>query len=129
MTLVGTFTLRRTRTRHYAVTGTVRARLTQISVVSLEPFESDLIEPVDLTFSDDASDDHAATHDPEADPPDPIVNGQIDLGAITAEFLALALDPYPRKAGEVFVGPNDATMPDPSPLAAALSRLKPDPKT
>ena len=39
-------------------------------------------------------------HDYE--PPDEIVNGQIDLGALTAEFLVLGLDPYPRKPGVDF---------------------------
>ena len=38
----------------------------------------------------------------EYEPPDEIVNGQIDLGALTAEFLALGLDPYPRKPGVDF---------------------------
>lgn len=30
------------------------------------------------------------------------MNGRIDLGALTAEFLALGLDPYPRKPGVDF---------------------------
>ena len=34
--------------------------------------------------------------------PDPIVGGRIDFGALTAEFLALGLDPYPRKPGVSF---------------------------
>jgi hypothetical protein len=38
----------------------------------------------------------------EDDPPEPIVDGIIDLGAVTLEFLALALDPYPRKPGVSF---------------------------
>jgi hypothetical protein len=40
------------------------------------------------------------------DPPDPIVNGQIDLGALAAEFLALNLDLYPRKPGVMFEAAN-----------------------
>jgi len=36
------------------------------------------------------------------DPPDPIINGQIDLGALAAEFLVLNLDLYPRKPGATF---------------------------
>ena len=38
----------------------------------------------------------------EYEPPDEIVNGKIDLGAVAAEFLALGLDPYPRKPGVDF---------------------------
>ncbi len=30
------------------------------------------------------------------------MNGRIDFGALTAEFLALGLDPYPRKPGVAF---------------------------
>ena len=36
------------------------------------------------------------------EPPDAIVDGKIDLGALAAEFLALGLDPYPRKPGASF---------------------------
>ena len=36
------------------------------------------------------------------DPPEPIVNGAIDIAALATEFLVLALDPYPRKEGAMF---------------------------
>jgi hypothetical protein len=38
----------------------------------------------------------------QQDPPDSIIHGQIDLGALAAEFLALNLDLYPRKPGVTF---------------------------
>jgi hypothetical protein len=44
----------------------------------------------------------AATIAGPQDPPDPIIHGQIDLGALAAEFLALNLDLYPRKPGVTF---------------------------
>jgi hypothetical protein len=44
----------------------------------------------------------AATIAGPQDPPDPIMNGQIDLGALAGEFLALNLDLYPRKPGVTF---------------------------
>ena len=50
--------------------------------------------------------------------PDEIVNGQIDLGALTAEFLALGLDPYPRKPGVDFSYQDPADEKD-SPFAAS----------
>ncbi|PXW57977.1 YceD family protein [Chelatococcus asaccharovorans] len=75
----------------------------------------------------------------DADPPDAIVDGTIDLGQLAAEYLALGLDPYPRKPGALFVpkaagveAGDDAPSEDdevsvpvdkPSPFAA-LSRLK-----
>jgi hypothetical protein len=58
----------------------------------------------------------------EYEPPDEIVNGQIDLGALTAEFLALGLDPYPRKPGVDFDYRDPADEKD-SPFAA-LNKLK-----
>ncbi|MEX6814044.1 hypothetical protein AB2C52_34490, partial [Pseudomonas aeruginosa] len=44
----------------------------------------------------------AGTDAEDADIPDPIVGGRIDFGLLTAEFLALGIDPYPRKPGVVF---------------------------
>ena len=41
----------------------------------------------------------------DEDDPDPVIDGKIDLGALTAEFFALGLDPYPRKPGAEFVAP------------------------
>jgi uncharacterized metal-binding protein YceD (DUF177 family) len=40
--------------------------------------------------------------DPDEEVPDPIVDGQIDLGAVVVEELALALDPYPKAPGASF---------------------------
>lgn len=88
------------------VTGTVEAYVTQICTVSLDPFEAHLSEPVDVDFSDAAfahgQGKAAESETASADSPDEIVNGRIDLGALTAEFLALGLDPFPRKPGAVF---------------------------
>ena len=96
------------------VRGRVTALITQTCVVSLEPFESMVAEDVDVDFMrvDDlekaererlkARDQVKPGEEEEADPPDPITDGKIDLGALAAEFLALALDPYPRKPGVAF---------------------------
>ena len=46
------------------------------------------------------------------------INGKIDLGALTAEFFALGLDPYPRKPGVEFVAPPGEDASD-SPFAAS----------
>jgi hypothetical protein len=110
-----------------SVDGTVSARLTQVCVASSEDFDSDVVAPVEIRFSPDGRDpeeeiDLDGLIDPQAeDPPDRLVDGRIDLGLIASEFLALALDPYPRKPGAEFVEPEDDT--DPSPFAA-LSALK-----
>ncbi len=97
----------------FLVTGEVQARVTQTCVVTLDPFESDVVQAVELSFAspqdvERAEAAYAKRHeeDPDAadvpEPPDPIINGRIDLGAIAAEQLALGLDPYPRKPGAAF---------------------------
>ncbi|ACA20495.1 conserved hypothetical protein [Methylobacterium sp. 4-46] len=85
------------------VTGTVEAAIAQTCVVTLEPFESTVREEVEVDFA--APDAFAGTPAEDADIPDPIVNGRVDLGSLTAEFLALGLDPYPRKPGVAFEPP------------------------
>jgi uncharacterized metal-binding protein YceD (DUF177 family) len=101
--LVGRFVLSGTLNR-LTVTGTVEAVATQICTVTLEPFEVPVREPVEVVFSDapPSEDEDEGTAENAPEPPDPIVNGRIDLGALAAEFLALGLDPYPRKPGVDF---------------------------
>lgn len=122
------------------VTGEVRARVTQTCVVSLEPFETQTREAIDLAFVPQAESEEAyaraaaelaAAHDKamalaeQPDPPDPIIDGKIDLGAICAEFFVLGLDPYPRKPGVLFVEPAPATEEDtPGSPFEMLQKLK-----
>src|SRR5215467_4988670 len=81
------------------VTGEVNARVGQTCVVTLEPVENDVKEPVDLTFSAAAG---TQAESKEGEPPEPLVGGVLDVGAIATEFLFLGIDPYPRKAGAEF---------------------------
>lgn len=125
--LKGVFRLTGT-TRRVTVTGEVTARLAQLCSVSLEPFDTDLVEEVEVFFAE------AGTHRPASiaesplevelmpDEPDELIDGKIDLGSLTAEFLALGLDPYPRKPGVEFSFETDTDAPD-SPFSA-LSGLK-----
>ena len=108
------------------VTGRVTARVGQDCVVTLDPIENEIDEPVDLIFAppaqiplladlvdDDMEDDIEAP-----DPPEPIVNGQIDLGRIATDALFLGIDPYPRKEGAVFEAEIEAGDPGDHPFAA-----------
>ncbi|MGU3493626.1 YceD family protein [Xanthobacteraceae bacterium A53D] len=111
------------------VTGHVKASVTQVSVVSLEPFDEDLREEVDVRFATAAiiaREVADAPEESEFDPPDLIENGSIDLGLLVGEFLALGLDPYPRKPGEVFETHEEAVPEDDKPVSpfAALAQLK-----
>ena len=106
------------------VEGTVTAEITQLCVVTLEEFDSTLTEAVEVDFAEP----HGMPAEPptemhEYEPPDEIVNGHVDLGALTAEFLALGLDPYPRKPGVDFDFKGNEERESPF---AALGKLKRD---
>lgn len=127
--LSAAFRIARDGTDGLHVTGTVSARVRQVCVVSLDEFASDVVEPVDVRFAPEAEVEELAaaraarpgSDDEDLDDlPDPIVNGRIDLGALAAEILVLALDPYPRKPGAAFAdpAPDAAETPDASPFAA-----------
>jgi hypothetical protein len=116
--LTGSFRLSGTRSRVHA-SGRVEARIEQVCVVTLEPFESEVHEDVEVDFAA-----ASGTPAPGQDTPDAIVGGSVDLGALTAEFLALGLDPHPRKPGVDFSF-ETAEDPSPSPFAA-LDKLRRD---
>ncbi len=106
----------------FHVRGQLQARVTQMCGVSLEPFESEVSAAIDVAF---APPGRAAIEPPlsEDDPPDPIIDGQIDLGALAAEFLVLNLDPYPRKPGAIFKeAEGDPKAGKDSPFAILLRR-------
>jgi hypothetical protein len=81
------------------VTGEVNARVGQTCVVTLEPVDNDVKEAVDLTFSAAAG---SQAESKEGEPPEPLLGGVLDVGAIATEFLFLGIDPYPRKPGAEF---------------------------
>jgi hypothetical protein len=107
------FHVRKQGSKRYAVSGVLHALVTQTCTVSLEPFETFVRAPVEVDFAPcrqplgeparrKMTAGGAATLAGPQDPPDPIINGQIDLGALAAEFLVLNLDLYPRKPGVTF---------------------------
>ena len=84
------------------VTGQVNARVGQTCVVTLEPIEGDIEEPVELVFAPAPAEAQGETAASDEGPPEPLVGGQLDLGVVATEFLLLGIDPYPRKAGAEF---------------------------
>ena len=119
----------------FHVAGSVRARIGQTCVVTLEPMESDIDEPVDLIFAPPeqipqmaALADEAEHSDGDTpDPLEPIENGVIDLGRVATDALYLAVNPYPRKSDAVFEPLIEAADPEDHPFAA-LKALKVAPK-
>jgi uncharacterized metal-binding protein YceD (DUF177 family) len=117
------------------VAGHIRARIGQTCVVTLEPIENDIDEPIDLIFAPpeqipqlaDLVDEAVDTDVEISDPPEPIVDGVIDLGRLATDALFLGIDPYPRRPDAVFEPPVVAADPEDHPFAA-LKALQLDAK-
>ena len=113
------------------VVGEVHGEVTQTCIVSLDPFPVEIEEPIDVKFAPAAPERKAPARAEEVillemdDEPDPIVDGQIDLGALAGEFLALALDPYPRKPGVEFTPPKIDDEDSPFDALTELAKKKP----
>lgn len=125
--LEGEFALSQARNGLVDIEGRLTAQVQPLCVVSLEPFPQTIDEPVAIRFAPEPLIERMvkrAEEDENEDfePPDAIMDGQIDMGAVLVEFLALALDPYPRKPGAVFAG-GDPVPERESPFAA-LQALK-----
>jgi uncharacterized metal-binding protein YceD (DUF177 family) len=94
--------------RRHRLTGEVKGALTQLCGVTLEPVQEHVQEDVSIEFWPAhllarAADGQPDPQDPlENDPPEPIVDGKIDIGHLAAEIFASAINPYPRKEGVDF---------------------------
>lgn len=108
------------------VTGTVKGRVVQTCVVTLEPVSGDVDEAVDTIYAPDNSPilnieltpEELASEESDLEP---MSDGSIDLGGLVMEHVALGLDPYPRKPGVRFEAPTEDREPSPF---VALKRLK-----
>jgi len=96
------------------VKGHLKAEVTQKCVVTAEPVTSTIEEDFEGYFADHerAVSLSSAKNKlmmqkgqteiqmmEEQDDPEPITKGQIDVGELTTQYLALAIDPYPHKDG------------------------------
>lgn len=108
--------------------GQVWADVTQTCVVTLDPMTSSAQGEIDAYFADSEQAISFAKARAnikakkgevevemidEHDAPDEIVNGQIDLGEVAAQFLSLAIDPYPRSVDQIdasLLGGDQATQ-------------------
>ena len=86
------------------VWGTVQAELELQSVISLRNFRQKYDVPFELFFDTKATykDIREMAADINADVPDVVENGIINLADIALEQVALQIDDYPRAKGEVF---------------------------
>ena len=108
------------------------ADVLQSCVVTLESVATHLSERFEVVYAPESESDRdveAVVDVNEEDPPEPLPGGQIDVGEMIAQHLAMAIDPYPRSAGAELGGEHagDAAPSeqgaDENPFAA-LQRLK-----
>lgn len=112
------------------VTGEVTAHVAQACVISLEPVRSHIRADVDVVFLPDPPEVESDTDEEatESDPPERLPDdGIVDLGELAAQYMALALDPYPRHPDATLPGGTAAAEAPAGPFAA-LAALKPKPR-
>jgi uncharacterized metal-binding protein YceD (DUF177 family) len=128
--LTATFQVLRWKRDGVRLKGRVTADIVQACVVTLEPVEAHIDEPVEVVFVPEGSklarmpvsnETGEMLLDPDGpDAPEIFTGDTIDAGVVAAEHVALAIDPYPRKAGIDFSGHIESTEKDdrkPSPFA------------
>ena len=115
------------------LSGRLKAELTQTCVVSLDPVDARVDEPVEIEFWPETLLAKPESDDPAGltalDWPEPIVGGRIDLGVVAYETLATSLDPYPKREGVSFDrSQGEAKQPERAKSGpfAALAALKRD---
>jgi uncharacterized metal-binding protein YceD (DUF177 family) len=110
------------------VKGALTASVVQTDVVTLESVAQEIAEEIDVTLM--PAETGAGRPDPadatSVEDRDLYSSGEVDLGAIVIEHLALGLNPYPRGEGVSFSDHiEDDSAASPSPFAA-LKNLKRD---
>jgi uncharacterized metal-binding protein YceD (DUF177 family) len=118
--------------QRFRLTGEVKGELTQLCSVTLEPVVEHIREDVSLEYwPERALSRHGAEaieteESLEHDPPEPLVDGKIDLGHLAAEIFAAAINPYPRKEGVNFDWADEkaAAQAEATKPFAALAKLK-----
>lgn len=116
-----------------AVRGRVSADVVQTCGVTLEPVPAVIEAEIALTYTLDAVKSRVEVDVDlvDEDPPEPVLDGQIDFGALALEHLVLNLDPYPRAPDAAFDDQkwletgNSADEEASTNPFAALSKLKP----
>lgn len=131
-----------------AVKGAFKATVTQACVVTLEPVPDEIEEDFEGWYLDESQaksfmkarklradteiDDPFDEHEDEQtmmpaehDDPEPVLNGSVEVGELVAQYLSLALDPYPKSEKALALGPvGDDSPPEKTSPFAVLKDLK-----
>lgn len=81
---------------------TFDADVVQSCVVTLEPVASHISDHFEVMYAPVADEDDEAEvfiDVASEDPPEPLLEGKIDVGEMMAQHLAMLIDPYPRAPG------------------------------
>jgi hypothetical protein len=112
----------------------VTADIVQNCVVSLEPVEQAIDEPVSVRFAPERDEVVGRGGEIEVDldaddPPEPLLGSSIDLGALAEEYFVLAIDPYPHAPGaEIPAESAGGRYAEPESPFAALAALRGKPR-
>jgi uncharacterized metal-binding protein YceD (DUF177 family) len=117
--------------KSFEIDGTITAQVVQQCIVTLEDVPESLHFPVRLIYRhgiDDLLDSEENDHlvvDEDVDYEDLEGVEEIDLGELTSQYVALALNPYPRSpnAGNVKVSVEEEAVKRPNPFEV-LQKLK-----
>lgn len=121
------------------VSGQIRAGVTQNSVVSGKAVKNDIIDSFEAWYADPEqavsfakAKQERLTRDGQADmpfldeseDPEPVVDGKIDAGELVAQYLSLAIDPYPRLEGEEYAVEGEVKAQAEAPYENPFAALK-----
>ncbi len=119
------------------ITGHFKAEVIQECVVTLKPITSIVEDSFEAWYADHdkAVSFNRAKHQlkvleegdevqilEEEDDPEPLIDGQVDLGEVVIQFLSLAINPYPRDASV-----ENSDEETPKAILEKASTLKPNP--
>ncbi len=129
--LTADYAITATTNGRYRLSGTLRAGIEQTCVVTLEPIASSIEERFDVTFwpEQDLPAPRSGEVDMDEEPePEPMLAGQIAVGRVVFECLAMAIDPFPRRPGATLdwrsPAPQDAAADTSASPFAVLANIK-----
>ncbi|MEM7751436.1 MAG: DUF177 domain-containing protein [Pseudomonadota bacterium] len=112
----------------FKASGLIRATFEQVCVVTLDPIEQSLEIDLNVEFwpSSQLGSLTEEYDEPDRDDPEPIVDGQLEIGRVVYELLAANIDPYPRSPdAELERSSSNGKGDEPDNPFAVLADLKP----